>query len=72
MGRRPGISLLIEFVKRFESWIVAKKCTRPMTLDKFPPHRVRRKIVHENSARFSRSQEIERQFECAKFFWAID
>jgi hypothetical protein len=52
--------------------VVAEKSAWPMTFDKLPSRLAPVEVMDKNSARFAGGQEPERQFQRAKFFWAIN
>ena len=52
--------------------IVAEKGAWPMAFDKLPGWLASVEVMDKNGARFAGGQELERQFQCAKFFWAIN
>ncbi len=52
--------------------VVAEKSAWPMAFDKLPSRLAPVEVMDKNSARFAGGQEPERQFQRAKFFWAIN
>src|SRR5947209_13457232 len=69
---RTGIALVIQTLEALKQRIVAEECIWPVALDEFSLRRACREVVDENGARFPGPHQIERKFERAKIFRAID
>jgi hypothetical protein len=55
-----------------QRWIVAEKSARPVAFDKLSCWFTPVEVMDKNGARFAGGQKLERQFQRAKFFWAIN